>query len=60
MSALNSTNPFHTSSGVLSAFVERSWRSNAQRQLNKGIEFVIGKRDGIYLWNLEGTKRVID
>jgi acetylornithine aminotransferase len=30
------------------------------RQIEKGVEFVIGRRDGIYLWNLEGTKRVID
>jgi acetylornithine aminotransferase len=49
-----------TSAEVLAAFAARSWRSNAQRQLDKGVEFVIGRRDGIYLWNLEGTKRVID
>jgi acetylornithine aminotransferase len=52
--------PTHSSAEILSIYVERSWRSNAQRQLNKGIDFVIGKREGIYLWNLEGTKRVID
>lgn len=60
MSSLNPSDALQTSTNVLSAFVERSWRSNAQRQINKGIDFVIGKRDGIYLWNLEGTKRVID
>jgi putrescine aminotransferase len=52
--------PTYSSAEILSIYVERSWRSNAQRQLNKGIDFVIGKREDIYLWNLEGTKRVID
>ena len=49
-----------TSAEVLAAFAARSWRSNAMRQLGKGVDFVIGRREGIYLWNLEGTKRVID
>jgi len=60
VTASNLPDALQTSAGVLSAFIERSWRSNAERQLNKGVDFVIGKRDGIYLWNLEGTKRVID
>ncbi len=49
-----------TSSQVLDAYIERSWRSNALRQRNKGAEFVIGKREGVYMWNLEGDHRVID
>jgi acetylornithine aminotransferase len=49
-----------TSSAVLDAFIERSWRSNAERQRAKGAEFVIGKREGIYMWDLEGDHRVID
>jgi putrescine aminotransferase len=49
-----------TSKEVFDGFIERSWRANAQRQRDKGIEFVIGKRDGAYLWNMEGTHRVID
>ncbi|WP_428775433.1 hypothetical protein [Vibrio sp.] len=49
-----------TSSEVLDAYIERSWRSNAQRQRNKGAEFVIGRRQGVYLWNLEGNHKVID
>jgi len=49
-----------TSAEVLDAYVQRSWRSNAQRQLDKGVPFVIGRREGIYMWNLEGTHRVID
>ncbi len=59
MNALN-LSPTHSSAEILSIYVERSWRSNAERQLNRGIDFVIGRRDGIYLWNLEETKRVID
>jgi acetylornithine aminotransferase len=55
-----SLEPQPTSAEVLAAFAARSWRSNAKRQIDKGVEFVIGRRDGIYLWNLEGTKRVID
>ncbi len=54
------TENLSTSSQVLDAFIERSWRSNAERQRNKGAEFVIGKREGVYMWNLEGTHRVID
>ena len=51
----------HASSQELfDRFVERSWRSNALRQRNKGVEFVIGRRENAYLWNIEGTKRVID
>lgn len=60
MNAPQSSNALQTSSEVLRAYVQRSWRSNAQRQLDKGIDFVIGEREGIYLWNLERTKRVID
>ena len=54
------TDALLTSKDVLNAFIERSWRSNAARQRDKGIEFVIGRRDGMYLWNLEGDKRVLD
>ena len=52
--------PSTTSKDVFDAFIDRSWRSNALRQRNKGIEFVIGRREGVYLWNIEGSKRVID
>lgn len=60
MTLTPSSEPQLTSAEVLAAFAARSWRSNAKRQIDKGVEFVIGRRDGIYLWNLEGTKRVID
>jgi acetylornithine aminotransferase len=45
---------------VFNAYVERSWRSSAQRQRAKGAEFVIGRREGSRMWNLEGTHSVID
>lgn len=49
-----------TSAEILDAFIARSWRSNAERQRAKGADFVIGKREGPFLWNVEGTQRVID
>jgi putrescine aminotransferase len=49
-----------TSAAILDAFIARSWRSNAERQRRKGADFVIGRRDGVFLWNVEGTHRVID
>jgi acetylornithine aminotransferase len=60
VSLASNSEPLSTSADVLAAFAARSWRSNAMRQIEKGVEFVIGRREGIYLWNLEGTKRVID
>jgi len=49
-----------SSAEILDAFIDRSWRSNAERQRRKGADFVIGRRDGVFLWNVEGDKRVID
>jgi putrescine aminotransferase len=49
-----------SSSAVFNAYIERSWRTHAQRQRDRGLEFVIGQRKGPFLWNIEGTKRVID
>ncbi len=49
-----------TSSAILDAFIDRSWRSNAERQRRKGVDFVIGHREGVFLWNVDGTHRVID
>ncbi len=54
------SNILTTTSEVFDAYIERSWRSNAERQRNKGAEFVIGKREGVYMWNLEGSHKVID
>ncbi len=49
-----------TSREVLQAFISRSWRANAERQINKGVDLVIGRREGVTLWDLEGEKAVID
>ncbi|MEM7569549.1 MAG: aminotransferase class III-fold pyridoxal phosphate-dependent enzyme [Pseudomonadota bacterium] len=49
-----------TSTAVFDAYIDRSWASNAERQRAKGMDFVIGKRSGCHMWNLEGTKRVVD
>ena len=49
-----------TSAQVFDAYIERSWRTNAQRQRDKGVEFVIGRRDGVRLWDLEGRRSIID
>ena len=51
---------FEASSQLLDEYIDRSWRSNAERQRAKGADFVIGKREGVYMWNLEGTHRIID
>ena len=51
---------FETSAQLLNEYISRSWRSNAERQRAKGADFVIGKREGVYMWNLEGTHKVID
>ncbi|WP_158818671.1 aminotransferase class III-fold pyridoxal phosphate-dependent enzyme [Methylocapsa sp. S129] len=52
--------PAATSAEIFNAFIERSWRSNAERQRAKGAEFVIGKREGVYIWDVEGKRRLID
>jgi putrescine aminotransferase len=49
-----------TSRGVLSGYIDRSWRFLAELQRSSGMEFVIGEADGSYLWNLEHTHRLLD
>lgn len=49
-----------SSAGVFDAFEARSWKSHVKRQRDKGMEFVIGRREGVHLWDLESTRRVID
>src|SRR6201996_1371915 len=48
------------SADVFDAYVDRSWRFLAELQRSSGMEFVVGKREGAYLWNIEGTKRVLE
>ena len=50
----------NTSAAIFNAFIERSWRSNAERQISKGAEFVIGRREGVYMWDVEEKRRLID
>ena len=45
---------------VYDAFEERSWSALARRSRDKGQEFVVGRRDGPYVWNVEGTRRLLD
>jgi acetylornithine aminotransferase len=45
---------------VLDGYRDRSWRFLADLQTQSGMEFVVGKREGSYLWNLEGDRRVLD
>ena len=48
------------SAAVFDGYVDRSWRFLVELQRSSGMEFVVGKRDGSYIWNLENTRRVLD
>ena len=52
--------PAPSSTALLASFAERANRPLAQRQLNAGTEFALGRRDGAHIWNLENTHRLID
>ena len=45
---------------IFDAYESRSWRSVARRQREQGIEFVLGRRDGAYVWDIDGTRRLLD
>jgi putrescine aminotransferase len=45
---------------VFEGYRDRSWRFLADLQSQAGMEFVVGKREGPYLWNLEGDRRVLE
>jgi putrescine aminotransferase len=49
-----------TSAEILLAYQQRSWRYLAELQHAAGLQFVVGAADGSYLWNLEGTQRILD
>lgn len=49
-----------TTREIFDAFEQRSWRSNVQRQRAKGVEFIIGRSEGPYIWDRDGQKKVID
>ncbi len=52
--------PVLSSQGVLSGYIDRSWRFLVELQRSSGMEFVIGDADGPYLWNIERTHRLLD
>lgn len=37
-----------------------AWRAAAQRQRQSGQEFIMGRRSGACIWNLEGTRKLLD
>jgi putrescine aminotransferase len=45
---------------LLAAFTQRANAPLARRQIDAGTEFALGRRDGPYIWNLEGTHRLLD
>lgn len=49
-----------SSKEIFDAYEERSWRSVAQRQRAKGMEFVAGRREGSYVWDAEGKRHLLD
>lgn len=49
-----------TTPALLEAFAARANRPLAQRQLAADTPFALGRREGPHIWNLEGTKRLID
>jgi len=44
-----------TTKEILAGYSARSWRFLVDRQ-----QFVMGKREGSYFWNLEGDRRILD
>ncbi len=48
------------SAEVFDAYVDRSWRFLADLQRSAGMEFVVGKREGSYIWNIENTRRILE
>jgi acetylornithine aminotransferase len=49
-----------TSAEIFDEFERCSLRAKVRMLRERGVEFVIGKREGAYLWNAEGDKRVVD
>ena len=45
---------------ILDGYEARSWRAAAAGQRAAGTPFVLGRRDGAHVWNLEGTHRLLD
>ena len=48
------------SAEVFDGYVDRSWRFLAELQRSNDMEFVVGKREGPYIWNIENTRRILE
>jgi putrescine aminotransferase len=48
------------SADIVDAYKDRSWRFLIELQRSSGTQFVIGRREGNYLWNFENTRRVLE
>ena len=44
----------------MDGYDERYWRFLIDKQREAGTEFVMGKREGSYIWNLEGDRRILE
>ncbi len=53
MSAIRTADVFERFSHYVSPHKAHTWSQY-------GMDFVIGRRDGVYVWNLEGTKRLLN
>jgi acetylornithine/succinyldiaminopimelate/putrescine aminotransferase len=49
-----------TSKEIYDAYEARSWRALARRTRDKGQEFVLGRREGAYIWDIDGERRLLD
>lgn len=49
-----------TSTDVFDGYIDRGWRFLAELQRGLDMEFVVGRREGPYIWNLEDTRRVLE
>jgi putrescine aminotransferase len=49
-----------SSTELYDAFEQRSWRSLAQRTRAKGLQFVLGRRQGPYVWDKSTGHRLLD
>jgi acetylornithine aminotransferase len=45
---------------VVEGYDQRYWRFLIDKQREAGTEFVMGKREGLYIWNLEGDRRILE
>jgi putrescine aminotransferase len=60
MSDIGAPPPPLATDQVLDGYAQRSWRFLAELQRSTGMEFVVGQASGCHIWNLEGTRRVLD